>query len=166
MTLINPVGVAACLTPGARGSEGTYTCDVYLMTGDVPPSDFLVNIASAAELVSSFPVVAFKFTGISIVTTFNFAINQRTYKKTPVDALNFTPLSNGPIKWAAIVFPGEKIMYTDSVGLWDNVEACITLNSLVADTTKENILKDISLVVRDKSTYELYPNGIFNTVQA
>ena len=165
MIAINPVGISACLTPsGVRGSDGTYTCNVYLMIDDMPPADFLEEIVSEAELLTSFPQDTFKFTGLSIQTTFDFGINERVYKKTPVDALPFTPTKNGTIKWAAIVFPGEKIMYTDSVGLWDNLDACITINSLTADTTKENILKDINLVIRDKSTYELYPNGIFAIV--
>lgn len=162
MKLINPVGVASCLTPGTRGSSGTYPVDVYLMTGDIPASDALINVVSAADMLTKFPTMAYKFTGLSITTNYAYNINQRTYKKTPIDALPFYPTINGDIKWAAIVFAGEKILYTDSIGLWDSAEACITLNSLTADTTKENILKDISLVIRDKSTYELYPNGIFN----
>ena len=51
-------------------------------------------------------------------------------------------------------------MYTDSVGEWDDVEACITVMSVTATSTTENVLKDINIVIRDKSTYELYPNGI------
>ena len=163
MIAINPAGIAATLTPGTRGSDGTYTCDVYLMVGDMPPAEFLEEVMSAAELVSSFPQVCYKFTGLSISTTYDYGINERTFKKTPVDALPFTPLQNGDIKWAAIVFPGEKIMYTDSVGEWDNVTACITVMSVPTVTTTENVLKDINLVIRDKSTYELYPNGIFQS---
>lgn len=166
MTTINPVGIAACLTPGVRGSNGTYTCDLYLMAGDMPPAELLTSISSAVEMTTNFPVVAYKFSGLSIFTDFSFWINQRSYKKTPVDALNFIPIIAGSIKWAALVFPGEKIMFTDSIGLWDDLEASITLNSLEADPTKENILKDINLLVRDVSTYELYPNGIFNTLPA
>ena len=161
MIAINPAGIAACLTPGTRGSDGTYACDVYLMVGDMPEASLLENITSAAELVSTFPVVTKKFTGLSISTTYDYGINERTYKKTPVDALPFTPEQDGDIKWAAIVFPGEKIMYTDSVGMWDDVEACVTVMSVATVTTTENVLKDINLVVRDKSTYELYPNGLF-----
>ena len=161
MIAINPAGIAATLTPGTRGSDGTYTCDVYLMVGDMPPAEFLEEVVSAAELVANFPQVTKKFTGLSISTTYDYGINERTFKKTPVDALPFTPLQNGDIKWAAIVFPGQKIMYTDSVGEWDNVNACITVMSVATVTTTENVLKDINLVIRDKSTYELYPNGIF-----
>lgn len=161
MIALNPAGIAACLTPGTRGSNGTYICDVYLMNGDIPQADFLEEIQSATELISTFPVVAYKFTGLSIFTKFDFGINERTFKKTPVDALPFVPAQNGEVKWAAIVFPGEKIMYTDSVGLWDDIDACITLSTKTMNTTKESILKDINLIVRDKSTYELYPNGIF-----
>ena len=161
MIAINPAGISATLTPGARGSNGTYACDVYLMVGDMPPAEFLEEIASAAELVASFPQVTKKFTGLSISTTYDYGINERTFTKTPVDALTFTPEQAGDIKWAAIVFPGEKIMYTDSVGEWDDVEACITVMSVATVTTTENVLKDINLVVRDKSTYELYPNGLF-----
>ena len=160
MLAINPAGIAATLTPGTRGSDGTYSVDVYLMVGDMPPAEFLEEITSAAELVATFPQVTKKFSGLSITTTFDYGINERTYKKTPVDALPFTPEQAGQIKWAAIVFPGEKIMYTDSVGEWDNVEACVTVLSVATVTTTENVLKDINLVVRDKSTYELYPNGI------
>ena len=161
MIAINPAGISATLTPGTRGSDGTYACDVYLMVGDMPPAEFLEEIASAAELVASFPQVTKKFTGLSISTTYDYGINERTFTKTPVDALTFTPEQAGDIKWAAIVFPGEKIMYTDSVGEWDDVEACITVMSVATVTTTENVLKDINLVVRDKSTYELYPNGLF-----
>ena len=161
MIAINPAGIAATLTPGTRGSDGTYTCDVYLMVGDMPPAEFLEEIMTDTELVTTFPQVTQKFSGLSISTTYNYGINERTFKKTPVDALPFTPLQNGDIKWAAIVFPGQKIMYTDSVGEWDNVNACITVLSVATVTTTENVLKDINLVIRDKSTYELYPNGIF-----
>ena len=161
MIAINPAGISATLTPGTRGSDGTYACDVYLMVGDMPPAEFLEEIASAAELVASFPQVTKKFNGLSIATTYDYGINERTFTKTPVDALTFTPEQAGDIKWAAIVFPGEKIMYTDSVGEWDDVEACITVMSVATVTTTENVLKDINLVVRDKSTYELYPNGLF-----
>ena len=160
MLAINPAGIAACLTPGTRGSDGTYTVDVYLMVGDMPPAEFLEEITSATELITTFPQVTKKFNGLSIETKFDFGINERTYKKVPVDALPFTPEQDGEIKWAAIVFPGEKIMYTDSVGEWDDVEACITVMSITATSTTENVLKDINLVIRDKSTYELYPNGI------
>ena len=160
MIAINPAGIAATLTPGTRGSNGTYTCDVYLMVGDMPEASLLENITSATELVSTFPVVTKKFNGLSIETKFDFGINERTYKKVPVDALPFTPELDGEIKWCAIVFPGEKIMYTDSIGEWDDVNACITILSTATVTTTENVLKDINLVVRDKSTYELYPNGI------
>ena len=161
MIAINPAGIAATLTPGTRGSDGTYTCDVYLMVGDMPPAEFLEEIMTDTELVTTFPQVTQKFSGLSISTTYDYGINERTFKKTPVDALPFTPLQNGDIKWAAIVFPGQKIMYTDSVGEWDNVNACITVMSVATVTTTENVLKDINLVIRDKSTYELYPNGIF-----
>lgn len=161
MIAINPAGIAATLTPGTRGSNGTYVCDVYLMVGDVPPAEFLEEMTSATELITNFPQVTKKFTGISIETTFDYGINERTYKKVPVDALPFTPEQDGIIKWAAVVFPGEKLMYTDSVGEWDDVNGCITVLSTDALSTTENVLKDINLVVRDKSTYELYPNGIF-----
>ena len=161
MIAINPAGISACLTPGVRGSNGTYTCDVYLMVGDMPPAEFLEEITSATELIASFPQVTKKFSGLSIETTFDYGINERVYKKVPVDALPFTPEQDGQIKWAAIVFPGEKIMYTDSVGEWDDVDGCITVLATNTVTTTENVLKDINLVVRDKSTYELYPNGLF-----
>ena len=161
MIAINPAGIAACLTPGVRGSNGTYTCDVYLMVGDMPPAEFLEEMTSAAELIASFPQVTKKFSGISIETSFDYGINERVYKKVPVDALPFTPEQDGQIKWAAIVFPGEKLMYTDSVGEWDDVDGCITVLATNTVTTTENVLKDINLVVRDKSTYELYPNGLF-----
>lgn len=161
MIAINPAGISACLTPGVRGSNGTYTCDVYLMVGDMPPAEFLEEITSATELVTNFPQVTKKFSGLSIETSFDYGINERVYKKTPVDALPFTPEQDGQIKWAAIVFPGEKIMYTDSVGEWDDVDGCITVLATNTVTTTENVLKDINLVVRDKSTYELYPNGLF-----
>lgn len=160
MIAINPAGISACLTPGVRGSNGTYTCDIYLMVGDMPPAEFLEEINSATELVTNFPQVTKKFSGLSIETTFDYGINERVYKKVPVDALPFTPEQDGLIKWAAIVFPGEKIMYTDSVGEWDDVDGCITVLATNTVTTTENVLKDINLVVRDKSTYELYPNGI------
>ena len=161
MIAINPAGIAACLTPGVRGSNGTYTCDVYLMVGDMPPAEFLEEITSATELITNFPQVTKKFSGLSIETTFDYGINERVYKKVPVDALPFTPEQDGQIKWAAIVFPGEKLMYTDSVGEWDDVDGCITVLATNTVTTTENVLKDINLVVRDKSTYELYPNGLF-----
>lgn len=161
MIAINPAGIAACLTPGVRGSNGTYTCDVYLMVGDMPPAEFLEEITSATELITNFPQVTKKFSGLSIETTFDYGINERVYKKVPVDALPFTPEQDGQIKWATIVFPGEKLMYTDSVGEWDDVDGCITVLATNTVTTTENVLKDINLVVRDKSTYELYPNGLF-----
>lgn len=161
MIAINPAGIAACLTPGVRGSNGTYTCDVYLMVGDMPPAEFLEEMTSAAELIASFPQVTKKFSGLSIETSFDYGINERVYKKVPVDALPFTPEQDGQIKWAAIVFPGDKLMYTDSVGEWDDVDGCITVLATNTVTTTENVLKDINLVVRDKSTYELYPNGLF-----
>ena len=161
MIAINPAGIAACLTPGVRGSNGTYTCDVYLMVGDMPPAEFLEEMTSAAELITNFPQVTKKFSGLSIETSFDYGINERVYKKVPVDALPFTPEQDGQIKWAAIVFPGEKLMYTDSVGEWDDVDGCITVLATNTVTTTENVLKDINLVVRDKSTYELYPNGLF-----
>lgn len=161
MIAINPAGIAACLTPGVRGSNGTYACDVYLMVGDMPPAEFLEEMTSAAELIASFPQVTKKFSGLSIETSFDYGINERVYKKVPVDALPFTPEQDGQIKWAAIVFPGDKLMYTDSVGEWDDVDGCITVLATNTVTTTENVLKDINLVVRDKSTYELYPNGLF-----
>ena len=144
MIAINPAGIAACLTPGVRGSNGTYTCDVYLMVGDMPPAEFLEEMTSAAELIASFPQVTKKFSGLSIETTFDYGINERVYKKVPVDALPFTPEQDGQIKWAAIVFPGEKIMYTDSVGEWDDIDGCITVLSTDTVTTTENVLKDIN----------------------
>ena len=161
MIAINPAGIAATLTPGTRGSNGTYTCDVYLMVGDMPPAEFLEEMTSATELITNFPQVTKKFSGISIETSFDYGINERVYKKVPVDALPFTPEQDGQIKWAVIVFPGEKLMYTDSVGEWDDVDGCITVLATNTVTTTENVLKDINLVVRDKSTYELYPNGLF-----
>ena len=161
MIAINPAGIAACLTPGVRGSNGTYTCDVYLMVGDMPPAEFLEEMTSATELITNFPQVTKKFSGLSIETSFDYGINERVYKKVPVDALPFTPEQDGQIKWAAIVFPGDKLMYTDSVGEWDDVDGCITVLATNTVTTTENVLKDINLVVRDKSTYELYPNGLF-----
>ena len=161
MIAINPAGIAACLTPGVRGSNGTYTCDVYLMVGDMPPAEFLEEMTSATELITNFPQVTKKFSGISIETSFDYGINERVYKKVPVDALPFTPEQDGQIKWAALVFPGDKLMYTDSVGEWDDVDGCITVLATNTVTTTENVLKDINLVVRDKSTYELYPNGLF-----
>ena len=160
MIAINPAGIAATLTPGTRGSDGTYTADVYLMVGDMPQASLLENIASATELVTTFPVVTKKFSALSITTSYDYGINERTFKKTPVDALPFTPELDGDIKWVAIVFAGDKIMYTDSIGEWDDVNACITILSTATVITTENVLKDINLVIRDKSTYELYPNGI------
>ena len=66
MIAINPAGISACLTPGVRGSNGTYTCDVYLMVGDMPPAEFLEEITSATELVTNFPQVTLLITIILV----------------------------------------------------------------------------------------------------
>lgn len=161
MIAINPTGGAASLTPGVRGSSGSYTADVYLMTGDVPSNDILESLSTASAMITAYAGYAYKFSGLTITTNYNYTTNERTFKKTPVDALDFTPLISGEVKWAAIVFSGEKIIFTDSIGNWDNDDAVITLEKLVCTANENNVLKDINLVIREKSTYELNPNGIF-----
>lgn len=162
MIAINPTGTVACLTPaGAKGSSGTYSCDVYIMPGTIPANDVLESILTSSEMVTAYPSYIYKFSGLSLTTSFSFYKNERSFKKSPVDALEFTSLASGTAGWAALVFSGEKIIFTDSIGNWDDDEAVITLSSLICATGEQNILKDINLIIREKSTYELNPNGIF-----
>jgi hypothetical protein len=119
-------------------------------------------IYNEADLLSAFEnSLLYRFNGLTITTTFNWGINERSFKKTPVDALPFTPSKNGTIGWIAIVFPGDRIMFLDSIGTWSDIDKCIGFSSLTCDTNTINNLKDINIIVRDTSTYEKYPNGIF-----
>lgn len=162
MIAINPTGRAASLSPnGVRGNSGTYTCDLYLMQGTMPAANVLENIATSSELTSSYSNYIYKFSGLSISTIYSDITAERSFKKTPVDALEFNALSTGTVSWAVIVFSGEKMMFTDSIGNWDNDEAVITINNLNCVQNEQNILKDINLIIREKSTYELNPTGIF-----
>lgn len=162
MIAINPTGSAPCLIPsGVRGSSGTFTCDVYIMPGACPSAEVLESILTSTELITTYPSYIYKFSGLSIVTSYNYNTNERSFKKTPIDALEFNSLATGDAGWAAIVFAGEKMILTDSIGGWDDNEAVITLSAISCTQGTQNILKDINLIIREKSTYELNPNGIF-----
>lgn len=162
MRAINPAGLAAALTPGDYATDGTYTVDLLLMEGDIPAQELLKPLLTKAQLTTSFPNVVKEFAGLSLETKFNFGRQERTFKKVPVDALPFTNGQDGKIGWAAIVFDNGRIMFTDGIGGWNDVDKEITLDKIdpIANG-QENILKDINIVVRDKSTYETNPNGIF-----
>ena len=167
MIALNPNGISACLTPGTRGSNGAYTCDVlifneYSEDSALPNPETLEAIISETDLLAAFgESLLYRFDGLTITTTFNWGINERSFKKTPVDALPFTPTKNGKIGWIAIKFPGNRFMFLDSIGTWSDIDKCIGFSSLTCDTGSINNLKDINIIVRDESTYAKYPNGIF-----
>ena len=162
MKAINPAGLAAALTPGDNASDGSYTVDVLLMEGDMPLQELLKPLLTKEQLVAAFPSVVKEFLGLTMETKFNFGKQERTYKKVPVDALPFTNGQDGKIGWAALVFPEGRIMFTDGIGGWDDIDKEITLDKIdPIGVDQENILKDINIVIRDKSTYELSPTGIF-----
>ena len=162
MLSYNITGVAACMTPGDRGSDGNYVSDFYFMNGQMPDADILSNISSTSELVELFSEeIIYKFTGLNINTIFSFGINERIFKRTPIDALPFNSLRSGEIGWCVVVMPNDKIIFTDSIGLWDDQEAAITISTKTCVEGEENIFKDFNLVIRDKSTFELFPNGLF-----
>lgn len=167
MIALNPNGISACLTPGTRGSNGAYTCDVLIFNeysegSALPNPETLEAIISETDLLAAFgESLLYRFNGLTITTTFNWGINERSFKKTPVDALPFTPTKNGKIGWIAIKFPGDRFMFLDSIGTWSDIDKCIGFSSLTCDTNTINNLKDINIIVRDESTYAKYPNGIF-----
>ena len=103
MIALNPNGISACLTPGTRGSNGAYTCNVlvfneYLPEQKLPNPETLEAIISETDLLAAFgESLLYRFDGLTITTTFNWRINERSFKKTPVDALPFTPTKNGKI---------------------------------------------------------------------
>ena len=97
MIALNPNGISACLTPGTRGSNGAYTCDVLIFNeysegSALPNPETLEAIISETDLLAAFgESLLYRFNGLTITTTFNWGINERSFKKTPVDALPFTP---------------------------------------------------------------------------
>lgn len=158
----NMAGVAACMTPGDRGTDGNYVSDFIFINGPMPEASVLKEIVTIDEFNALFGTeIIYKFTGLNVNTIFSFGVNERFFKKTPVDALPFISLKTGSIGWVAIVMPGNRIIFTDSIGLWDDEEAVITLSSKECVQGQENIFKDFNLVIRDKSTFEIYPNGLF-----
>lgn len=163
MLAINPTGIASVMVPSAvlKGT-GTYTFKVYLMDGVMPAKEILQPIMSEVEFNTLFAdSIIGKFTSISFNTSFDNTIQQRVYNKTPVDALPFTPLKSGTIGWFMMVTTGEKMMFCDSIGNWDDVDTNMTVSDIVCVQDQENILKDINFIIRDKSTYEIKPLGIF-----
>lgn len=162
MFSLNIAGTAACLTPGDRGTDGNYVSDFYFMDGPIPDSNILKEIVAQEDFLTLYSdKIIYKFTGLNVNTIFSFGVNERFYKRTPVDALPFIAGKDGSIGWVAIVMPGNRIMFTDSIGLWDDQEAAITVSSYDCVLGQENIFKDFNLVIRDKCTYEVYPNGLF-----
>lgn len=165
MLAINPVGIASAMNPDATlKTSGTYTFDVYLMDGTLPDKSVLENIGTIAEFNTLYTSKnIYKFTGLSFTSTFDSTIQQRTYVKTPIDAIPFTPLINGTIGWFMMITTGNKMIFGDSVGNWDNATSNLTVDNLVCLTSQENILKDLNFIIRDKSSYEINPLGIFNS---
>lgn len=166
---INIAGISGCYTPGTKYKDETFQANFYLMQGNIPPQELLKALNTETDLEALYgSSVVKKFTSLNFQTVFDFGTQERHYKKTPVDALDFVNGLDGEIGWAVISFVAEQgvsqggLLYldTEEIGTWDAHNASITVKDTTCVKDQDNVLKDINFTIRDKSTYEINPLGI------
>jgi len=92
---------------------------------------------------------------------------ERVIKKTPIDALDMTLEQGGTVGWCTIICTQEigyhtntfddtkdLMLFTDSIGDWNNDQSVITLDVLAGAAGETIIFKDFSFKLRDKSVLE------------
>ena len=138
---------------------------VYIMTGTMPPSSDLYEINDTTEFETLYTNnIATKFENIEMTYSYHKRSKERIIKKTPVDALDFTMNVSGPITWFAIKLTdwdgdredGEQtFIFSDSIGLWDDLERAMIVESMAASVGDANIFKDFVLSIQDGLKSEL-----------
>jgi len=144
----------------------------FLKEGDHPwghPAlmDQLYSIQNSSELVDQFGAsgtddIVLRTPAFDLKYTYDIENKRRIIRKVPINAEDLTNEGTGTITYAAIVLhddrdpanPNEYIFFTDRVGEWGDENAIIIIDSLDCTADEANIFKDMSLVLRDTSTYE------------
>lgn len=137
---------------------------IYIMSGEMPTTDELYEIGTAALFETTYASqIAAKITGLQFTYSYNRQTKERIIRKTPVDAIHFNMLVNGPIGWYAVKLTDvdantsgeESLFFSDSIGIWSDTERAVIMESLAADATQENIFKDFVLSIQDSLKTEL-----------
>ena len=143
---------------------------IYLMTGDMPLTDDLYNINNTDEFENIYgDKIIQKFENQTFTYYYDKQKKIRTIKK-EADALDFTHEIDGAVTWFCVkladidgeVFaedgttPEHTLIFSDSVGTWNDTERSIIVEStdnLTAGTP--NILKDFVLSIQDSLSSDL-----------
>lgn len=138
--------------------------------GEKPADEELYLIENKDALMAAYGTD--KLTSIDSITirwtyTNSAWRRERVITKTPVDALDMTLEQAGTIGWCAIVCTqktgyhtstfdaaNDSILFTDSIGDWNNDESVLTLDTLTGLNGETIIFKDFSFKLRDKSVFE------------
>lgn len=168
MRALNFYGTTSCFVPKSDSQlplvevNATYTGNkMIFFKGEVPSVDSLYEIMSEDELRTTYAadiiadIADLEFT----YTQDNTNLRRTIAKKADVKDLPY--LQDGTITWCAIILREEvptdgksSILFTDSLGLREQEEKFVTLESVTGVSGGPNLLRDFSMILTEKSTME------------
>lgn len=172
MKVMNLPGMAYYLQPEGLDNLGDVTKTAQLLysstaefiffDGVIPTAEELRLVVDRADLITKYGArQLMSIPNITLSHTYNKDKKQRLIKKSPIDAVECSFTAVGTIGWVAIVFNNSagiltnSILFTDSLGQWGDEYSMIILDKKTAtNATDKNVFKDVSLIVRDNSSYE------------
>lgn len=141
---------------------GTYNdCTVAFFSGVVPSTDELYeillddNTKTKLEQIEELSYDLVMSSQLNFKFTYDYTNNKMSVKKTPVDAIEITPVTSGTISWCMIVFNSttkDPIIFTSDLGEWGQQDKAVIVDSLDVVSGETTTLKDISIVVQDTPT--------------
>jgi len=168
MRVLNFYGTTSCFVPQKNSSlplvevNATYTGNkMVFFKGTIPSVDELYEIMSEDELRITYGAdIVADIDGLEFSYTQDNTNLRRTIAK-KADVKDLPYLQDGTITWCAIILREDvattgksAIIYTDSIGLREQDDKFITLESITGLANGTNLLRDFSMILTEKSTME------------
>ena len=169
MRALNFYGTTSCFVPKLNTSLPLATVDATLtgntiifFKGVVPSVDILYEILSEETLRTTYAsdIIA-NITSLEFTYTQDNTNLRRTVAKFP-DVMDLPYLHDGDITLLSIILRDEvattgksSILFTDSIGLREQDDKFITLESKTGLSGGMNLLRDFSMILTEKSTMEI-----------
>jgi hypothetical protein len=156
--------------------------EFYFFNSEMPDENDLIQIQNKDELLNEYgdnlilsyipnnKDLSLDRDKKNIYILYEDSMDTRIYKKTP-NAIDLIAKQDGDIKWGAVIIKKfdkddldetqeNYILFSDSVGTWENIDNVFIFSKLTSLKKDEEIIfKDFSFKIRDIYKYEGNQNG-------
>ena len=157
-------GVVVSSTTSLLGNDLS-NCKVIFFDMDMPSDEEVFDIKNEDILMENYADNEIcRLEGITLHTIFDGNKHERTYYKTPIDAIEMETKKAGEIKSAVVILPTvgstdwfdedeQFLFFTNSIDGWNNNDKMITVDKMTSEEQGDIIIfKDFSFKLKDSES--------------